>query len=73
MEMRAPWTTWAPPAVLMLLLLAAGSADGYKPVIIVHGIFDGPKQFADLSVFIKKVGLLKKVRVVNLDNLQIYN
>lgn len=32
---------------LLLLLCGVNLADtlGYKPVIIVHGLFDGPKQF----------------------------
>ncbi|KAK5612317.1 hypothetical protein CRENBAI_016305 [Crenichthys baileyi] len=52
--MRAPRTSRGPPAVLLMLLLAVGCTGGYKPVIIVHGIFDGPKQFENLSMFIKK-------------------
>ncbi|KAI5628633.1 hypothetical protein C0J50_12787, partial [Silurus asotus] len=27
---------------------------GYRPVIIVHGLFDGPKQFIQLSKFISE-------------------
>lgn len=30
-------------------------AVGYRPVIIVHGLFDGPKQFIDLTGFISSV------------------
>lgn len=41
---------------LLLLLLTGLCIDGYKPVIIVHGLFDGPKEFATLVSFIKKVG-----------------
>ncbi|KAM9469158.1 lysosomal thioesterase PPT2-A-like [Clarias gariepinus] len=29
-------------------------ADGYRPVIIVHGLFDGPRQFIKLASFINK-------------------
>lgn len=49
-----------PPARVLLpllLLLAAGCTDAYKPVIIVHGIFDGPKELETLSGFIEEVGL----------------
>ncbi|XP_046719111.1 lysosomal thioesterase PPT2-A-like isoform X2 [Silurus meridionalis] len=28
--------------------------DGYRPVVIVHGLFDGPKQFINLTNFINK-------------------
>lgn len=46
-----------PMLMLLLLLVVAGvCVDSYKPVIIVHGIFDGPQQFQNLSRFIKKVG-----------------
>lgn len=45
------------PMLLLLLLVVAGvCVDSYKPVIIVHGIFDGPQQFQNLSRSIKKVG-----------------
>lgn len=44
---------------LLLLLLTGLCIDGYKPVIIVHGILDGPKEFKTLSFFINKVGWLK--------------
>lgn len=30
-------------------------ADGYRPVIIVHGLFDGPMQFTQLASFINVV------------------
>lgn len=33
-------------------------AVGYRPVIIVHGLFDGPKQFINLTSFITKVSSL---------------
>lgn len=44
---------------LLLLLLAGLCVDAYKPVIIVHGILDGPKEFTTLASFINKVGRLK--------------
>ncbi|CAL8336668.1 unnamed protein product [Gadus morhua 'NCC'] len=47
--------------VMMMLLvgvgvvvLGSGRSKGYRPVVIVHGIFDGPKQFRMLSRFIKQ-------------------
>lgn len=44
---------------LLLLLLTGLCIDGYKPVIIVHGILDGPKELKMLPFFINKVGQLK--------------
>uniref|UniRef100_A0A3P8U8Y7 palmitoyl-CoA hydrolase n=1 Tax=Amphiprion percula TaxID=161767 RepID=A0A3P8U8Y7_AMPPE len=41
-------------SLLLLLLVAGVCTDGYKPVIIVHGLFDGPKQFQTLSQYIRK-------------------
>ncbi len=55
-EMRTPQVTRGSPAPLLLLLLTGLCTDGYKPVIIVHGIFDGPKQFVKLAGHITEVG-----------------
>ncbi|XP_041799174.1 lysosomal thioesterase PPT2-like [Chelmon rostratus] len=56
--------------LLLLLLLAGVCVVGYKPVIIVHGIFDGPKQFKTLSLYISKTHPGTKVTVIDLyDNL----
>lgn len=49
------------PGWLLLLLLTGLCTDGYRPVIIVHGILDGPQEFATLVSFIKKVGPLKGI------------
>ncbi|XP_034384785.1 lysosomal thioesterase PPT2-like [Cyclopterus lumpus] len=62
------------PALLRLLLplLLSGTVriDGYRPVIIVHGIFDGPKQFKTLSLYITKTHPGTEVSVIDLyDNL----
>jgi hypothetical protein len=53
--------------VMMMLLvgvgvvvLGSGRSKGYRPVVIVHGIFDGPKQFRMLSRFIKQVNIIAK-------------
>jgi len=48
---------------LLLLLLGTVRIDGYRPVVIVHGIFDGPKQFKTLSQFITEVGYVSKDNV----------
>ncbi|XP_029928321.1 lysosomal thioesterase PPT2-like [Myripristis murdjan] len=59
-----------PPLLLLLLLLPAHSTQGYKPVIIVHGLFDGPKQFKTLTHFITKLHPGTEVSVIDLfDNL----
>ena len=47
--------------VMMLLgvvVFRSGREKGSRPVVIVHGIFDGPKQFRTLSRFIKEVNSL---------------
>ncbi|TWW80014.1 Lysosomal thioesterase PPT2 [Takifugu flavidus] len=53
---------------LLLLLLTGLCIDGYKPVIIVHGILDGPKELKTLSFFIKKVHPGTEVTVIDLYN-----
>ncbi|XP_017294986.1 lysosomal thioesterase PPT2-like [Kryptolebias marmoratus] len=50
------------------LLLAAGCIHGYKPVVIIHGILDGPKQFTVLTSFITKVHPGTQVSVISLYN-----
>ncbi|KAK2844962.1 hypothetical protein Q5P01_011621 [Channa striata] len=65
--MKSPLTMRGSPALLLLLLLLARvCVDGYKPVIIVHGVFDGPKQFENLSRYITKVHPGTEVRVIDL-------
>lgn len=44
--------------LLLVLLVAGARIEGFRPVVIVHGIFDGPKQFKTLSLYITKVGRL---------------
>ncbi|KAM3873019.1 lysosomal thioesterase PPT2-like [Diretmus argenteus] len=61
--MRAPW-----PLLLLLLLSGVRRTAGYKPVIIVHGLLDGPKQFKTLSQFITKVHPGTEVSVLDLYN-----
>ncbi|XP_034554009.1 lysosomal thioesterase PPT2-like [Notolabrus celidotus] len=70
--MRSPQTIRAgsPVSLLLLLLLTRVHVDGYKPVIIVHGLFDGPAQFKTLTVYITKVHPGTEVKVISLyDNL----
>ncbi|XP_061676460.1 lysosomal thioesterase PPT2-like isoform X2 [Syngnathoides biaculeatus] len=59
-----------PAASLLLLpsvlLLIRARVDGYRPVIIVHGIFDGPKQFQKLSLFINETHPGTEVIVLDL-------
>ncbi|KAM9353546.1 lysosomal thioesterase PPT2-A-like [Symphorus nematophorus] len=50
----------------LLLLLMGVCIEGYKPVVIVHGLFDGPKQFETLSLFINKVHPGTEVEVIDL-------
>uniref|UniRef100_A0A3B5LA90 palmitoyl-CoA hydrolase n=1 Tax=Xiphophorus couchianus TaxID=32473 RepID=A0A3B5LA90_9TELE len=59
-------------SVLVFLLLASlfvCSTDGYKPVIIVHGILDGPEQFKNLSGFINEVHPGTEVQIISLFNI----
>ncbi|KAM9722797.1 lysosomal thioesterase PPT2-like [Menidia menidia] len=49
MEARA-----LPPLLVLLMQTCARPAHAYKPVIIVHGLFDGPEQFRTLTQFIQK-------------------
>ncbi|XP_072547096.1 lysosomal thioesterase PPT2-A-like [Salminus brasiliensis] len=54
--------------VLCLFVLAA--ATGYRPVIIVHGLFDGPKQFMKLGRFISQTHPGTNVTTIDLyDNM----
>ncbi|XP_071386073.1 lysosomal thioesterase PPT2-like [Centroberyx affinis] len=64
--MRKPADSRGAPLLLLLLLLLLPRTDGYKPVIIVHGILDGPKQFQMLSHFITKVHPGTEVTVIDL-------
>lgn len=57
-EMKTPQTTRGSP--VLLLLLTGVCIDAYKPVIIVHGILDGPREFKTMSLFISKVGRVFK-------------
>ena len=39
----------------LLTIMTCGFATGYKPVVIVHGIFDSSSEMQDLEGFIVKV------------------
>ncbi|XP_029360609.1 lysosomal thioesterase PPT2-like [Echeneis naucrates] len=54
--------------LLLLLQLQGVRIDGYRPVVIVHGILDGPKEFKTLSGYITKVHPGTKVSVISVDN-----
>lgn len=45
--------------IFLVVICWNQQADTYKPVVIVHGIFDGPPQMQDLTNFILKVSLVK--------------
>lgn len=47
---------------LTILLFVTPCTEGYKPVVIVHGLFDGPKQFENLKHFITKVRI-KEIKI----------
>ncbi|KAM9309181.1 lysosomal thioesterase PPT2-A-like [Pholidichthys leucotaenia] len=54
--------------ILLLLLSADASVEGYKPVILVHGIFSEPKRLQTLSNYITKLHPGTQVTAVNLFN-----
>ncbi|KAJ8290154.1 hypothetical protein GJAV_G00009350 [Gymnothorax javanicus] len=53
---------------MLLGVFLAGQVAGYKPVIIVHGLFDGPKELLDLTRFINKSHPGTNVTVIDLFN-----
>lgn len=65
-EMSAPLTTRVSSVSLLLLLLSLTCVciDAYKHVIVVHGLFDGPKEFETMSLFINKVGCVTSCKRV---------
>ncbi|KAK9514217.1 hypothetical protein VZT92_027698 [Zoarces viviparus] len=64
--MNTPHMFRGSPVLLLLLLLSGVRIDGYRPVIIVHGILDGPKQFRTMSHYITKVHPGTEVSVIDL-------
>ncbi|XP_040901284.1 lysosomal thioesterase PPT2-A-like [Toxotes jaculatrix] len=58
----------SPVVVVVVLLLAGVCTDAYKPVVIVHGIFDGPPQLKNLSLYITKTHPGTEVSVIDLYN-----
>ncbi|XP_030013915.1 lysosomal thioesterase PPT2-like [Sphaeramia orbicularis] len=58
--------SWFWQVVLLQLLLSGLCTDGYRPVVIVHGLFDGPKQFRTLTFLISKVHPGTEVLFINL-------
>ncbi|KAM3615141.1 uncharacterized protein V6R79_024021 [Siganus canaliculatus] len=71
--MKTPQIIRGSPLMLLLpllLLLTGVCIDAYKPVIIVHGILDGPKELKNLPLFIKKAHPGTEVTVIDLyDNM----
>ncbi|XP_068179264.1 lysosomal thioesterase PPT2-like [Antennarius striatus] len=62
-----PASRGSPVSLLLLLLFVAGLCNGgYKPVIIVHGIFDGPKDFTTLCLYITEMHPGTEVTVIDL-------
>uniref|UniRef100_A0A8C5DFN1 palmitoyl-CoA hydrolase n=1 Tax=Gouania willdenowi TaxID=441366 RepID=A0A8C5DFN1_GOUWI len=56
-------------ATLMMMMMMM-KAEGHRPVVIVHGLFDGPKQFNKLVQFITEVNPDTEVSVIDLFNHQ---
>ncbi|XP_069055201.1 lysosomal thioesterase PPT2-A-like [Lepisosteus oculatus] len=59
---RRPWRPWLPLLAACLL----GSALGYKPVVIVHGLFDSSLDFLTLLGFINQSHPSTNVTVIDL-------
>ncbi|CAJ1062836.1 lysosomal thioesterase PPT2-like [Xyrichtys novacula] len=55
-------------AVSLLLLLMGAHIDGYKPVILVHGVFEGTGHFEKLTEFITQAHPGTEVHVISLFN-----
>nr|XP_033772086.1 lysosomal thioesterase PPT2 isoform X2 [Geotrypetes seraphini] len=51
---------------LLLMLLAPWLVAAYKPIIVVHGLFDGPSNFKDLLGFINQTHPGTNVTVIDL-------
>ncbi|XP_059194879.1 lysosomal thioesterase PPT2-like [Centropristis striata] len=65
--MKTPQIIRESPVLLLLRLLLTGvCVDGYRPVIIVHGLYDGPKQFKTMTLYITKVHPGTEVTVIDL-------
>ncbi|CAJ1062841.1 lysosomal thioesterase PPT2-like isoform X3 [Xyrichtys novacula] len=54
--------------LLLLLLLMGAHIDGYKPVILVHGLFDRPQNYEILTEFIKQAHPDTEVHVISVYN-----
>uniref|UniRef100_A0A3B3DT54 palmitoyl-CoA hydrolase n=1 Tax=Oryzias melastigma TaxID=30732 RepID=A0A3B3DT54_ORYME len=66
--MRMKTFSFSVTSAVIMLLLAAGCTSGYKPVILVHGVFSGPSSFKNLSRFIKKAHPGTEVTAIDLFN-----
>ncbi|KAM6910489.1 lysosomal thioesterase PPT2-A-like [Xenentodon cancila] len=66
--METPGVIRGSPALLLMLLLAADFTEAYKPVIIVHGLFNEPSHFDKLKMFITQMHPGTKVEVIDLFN-----
>ncbi|XP_062278248.1 lysosomal thioesterase PPT2-A-like [Scomber scombrus] len=67
--MKTPQVIGDTPTPLLLLLLLGLTGlciDAYKPVVIVHGLFDGPKQFINLSTYITTEHPGTEVKVIDM-------
>uniref|UniRef100_A0A8C3HDW2 Palmitoyl-protein thioesterase 2 n=1 Tax=Chrysemys picta bellii TaxID=8478 RepID=A0A8C3HDW2_CHRPI len=58
------WGVLAPLCLLLLFLLTLGAS--YKPVVVVHGLFDSPSVFSHLLHFINQTHPGTNVTVVDL-------
>ncbi|CAJ1062840.1 lysosomal thioesterase PPT2-like isoform X3 [Xyrichtys novacula] len=68
-EMKSLQTIRAVSLLLLLLLLLMGAhIDGYKPVILVHGLFDRPQNYEILTEFIKQAHPDTEVHVISVYN-----
>ncbi|XP_051812418.1 lysosomal thioesterase PPT2-A-like [Acanthochromis polyacanthus] len=55
-------------SLLLLLLVAGVCTERYKPVIIVHGLFEGPRHYRTFSQYIRKAHPDTQVTTISLYN-----
>uniref|UniRef100_A0A452HYS8 Palmitoyl-protein thioesterase 2 n=1 Tax=Gopherus agassizii TaxID=38772 RepID=A0A452HYS8_9SAUR len=49
------WGALAPLCLLLFLFFLLTLGTSYKPVVVVHGLFDSPSEFSHLLLFINQV------------------
>lgn len=53
-------------SLFLLLTWFSCSSDGYRPIIIIHGLFEGPKHFRNLTTFIQMAHPGTEINIIDL-------